>query len=73
MACGTVNVDEQRMKFVSADRQEKTMRELCAGLRSRGRPDTSGCSALQLAKADQGRGREEPAPFEQSGKNFCGD
>jgi transposase InsO family protein len=31
MAWGTVNVDEQRMKFVvSADRREKTMRELCA-------------------------------------------
>ena len=31
MAWGTVNVDDQRMKFVvSADRREKTMRELCA-------------------------------------------
>jgi len=31
MAWGTVNVDEQRMKFVvSAQRREKTMRELCA-------------------------------------------
>jgi transposase InsO family protein len=30
MAWGTVNVDDQRMKFVvSADRREKTMRELC--------------------------------------------
>jgi len=30
MAWGTVNVDEQRMKFVvSADRREKTMSELC--------------------------------------------
>jgi transposase InsO family protein len=31
MAWGTVNVDDQRMKFVvSADRREKTMSELCA-------------------------------------------
>ena len=31
MAWGTVNVDEQRMKFVvRADRREKTMRALCA-------------------------------------------
>jgi transposase InsO family protein len=31
MAWGTVNVDEQRMKFVvSAERREKPMRELCA-------------------------------------------
>ena len=69
MAWGTVNVDEQRVRFVvSASRREKSMRQLCEEFQI-SRPTGYEWLRRYQGRRDRGSGGKEPPAAPQSGED----